>query len=57
MKVSGQFKNISRAKDYANIRSYIKTCRIYGINEYESLLRLVKDNPYTFFELLALKNK
>ena len=57
MKISGQFQNIERAIDYANIRSYIETCRIYGINEYESLTRLVEDNPYTFAELIALKNK
>lgn len=57
MKVSGQFQNIASAIDYANIRSYIETCRIYGINEYDSLTRLVEDNPYTFAELQALKNK
>lgn len=57
MKVSGQFQNIERAKDYANIRSYIETCRIYGINEYECLTRLVEDNPYTFAELQNTKNK
>ena len=55
MKISGQFQNIERAKDYANIRSYIETCRLYGVNEYESLTRLVEDNPYTFSELQALK--
>lgn len=55
MKVSGQFQNIDRASDYANIRSYIETCRIYGVNEYESLKRLVEDNPYTLAELLELK--
>ena len=55
MKISGQFQNIERARDYANIRSYIETCRLYGVNEYESLTRLVEDNPYTFKELQALK--
>ena len=55
MKISGQFQNIERARDYANIRSYIETCRLYGVNEYESLTRLVEDNPYTFAELQALK--
>lgn len=55
MKVSGQFQNIERAQDYAKIRSYIETCRLYGINEYEALTRLVEDNPYTFVELQALK--
>ena len=49
--------NEQRAKDYANIRSYIETCRLYGVNEYESLTRLVEDNPYTFKELQSLKNK
>ena len=51
MKISGQFQNIERARDYANIRSYIETCRLYGVNEYASLTRLVEDNPYTFAEL------
>ena len=55
MKVSGQFQNIERAIDYANIRSYIETCRLYGINEYDSLTRLVEDNPYTLSELQLLK--
>lgn len=55
MKVSGQFQNIDRASDYANIRSYIETCRIYGVNEYESLKRLVEDKPYTLAELFELK--
>lgn len=55
MKVSGQFQNIKRAEDYANIRSYIETCRIYGKNEYESLTRLVEGNPYTFEELVQSK--
>lgn len=57
MKVSGQFQNIERAEDYANIRSYIETCRLYGKNEYDSLNRLVIGNPYTFSELLDTKNK
>ena len=55
MKVSGQFQNIERAIDYANMRSYIETCRLYGINEYDSLTRLVEDNPYTLSELQLLK--
>ena len=57
MKVSGQFQNIERAKDYANIRSYIETCRIYGKNEYDCLSRLTEGNPYTFAELISTKNK
>ena len=57
MKVSGQFQNIDRAVDYANIRSYIETCRLYGKNEVDSLTRLVEGNPYSFSELLSSKNK
>ena len=53
MKVSGQFQNVERAEDYANIRSYIETCRIYGKNECDSLKRLIEGNPYTFAELSA----
>jgi len=56
MKVSGQFQNINSAKDYANIRSYIETCRLYGKNEVECLTRLVNGKPYTFAELISLKN-
>lgn len=57
MKVSGQFQNIKSAEDYANIRSYIETCRLYGKNEYDSLTRLIEGNPYSFKELVAEKNK
>ncbi len=57
MKVSGQFQNIDRAQDYANIRSYIETCRLYGINEIISLSRLVEGNPFTLTELVESKNK
>lgn len=55
MKVSGQFQNVERAEDYANIRSYIETCRIHGKNEYDCLSRLVEGKPYTFSELIASK--
>ena len=55
MKVSGQFQNIERAEDYANIKSYIETCRLYGKNEYDCLNRLVEGNPYTFDELYKEK--
>lgn len=55
MKILRQFQNIERAKDYANIRSYIEACRIYGKNEYDCLSRLVGGNPYTFKELIDEK--
>lgn len=57
MKVSGQFQNIDRAIDYANIRSYIETCRLYGKNEYDCLSRLIEYKPYTFAELIASKKE
>ena len=56
-KVSGQFQNINSATDYANIRSYIETCRLYGKNEYDCLSKLVEGNPYTLSELVTQKNK
>ena len=55
MKVSGQFQNVDRARDYANIRSYIETCRLYGKNEYDALSKLVEGKPYTFAELIDEK--
>lgn len=57
MKVSGQFQNIERAIDYANIRSYIETCRLHGKNEEDSLTRLVEGTPYSLSELIPSKNK
>ncbi len=57
MKVSLQFKNVNRACDYANIRSYIDTCRLYSKNEYGYLSRLVNDNHYNLKELINEKNK
>jgi len=56
MKVSSQFQNINSVKDYANIRSYIETCRLYGKKEVDSLIRLVSGNPYSFAKLVASKN-
>lgn len=35
----------------------MENCRIYGVNEYEAITRLVEFNPYTFEELRRLKNK
>jgi len=55
MKVSSQFQNINSVKDYANIRSYIETCR-YGKKEVDSLIHLVSGNPYSFAKLVASKN-
>ena len=52
MKVSIQFKNLSNAEYYSNIKSYIETCKINNINVHEVLIRLSKDNHYTIEEIL-----
>ena len=54
MKVSGQFQNITNAKYYATIRSYIETCYRNGINEFDALVRVINDNPYTLKEILKI---
>lgn len=38
-------------KDYAMILSYIETCYRNGITRYQSLQRLIDDNPYTVEEI------
>lgn len=38
-------------KDYAMILSYIETCYRNGITRYQSLQRLLGDNPYTVEEI------
>ena len=53
MKVSGQFAFSKTANYYALIRSYIETCRRNGINEYDALVRLCDDNPYTVDEIFS----
>lgn len=52
MKISGQFKNIDYAKYYANIRSYIETCKKNNINIVEACEKLMNGNPYTLEEIL-----
>ena len=44
---SGQFQNIEYAKYYANIKTYIEICYRNRINQTESLIRLMKNEPYT----------
>jgi transposase len=43
-KVSGHFKSYDGAKNYANLRSIIDTSRKRGLNEFESLVAVVKGN-------------
>jgi len=55
LKVSGQFQNIEHAKYYANIKSYIETCKRNGINEYSALEKLLDNIPYTIDEIFNSK--
>ena len=52
-KVSGQFRSIEYARYFANIQTYLGTCRRHGVNEFEALQRLTQGNPFTLSELLA----
>ncbi len=53
MKVSGQFASSKTAGNYADIRTYIETCRRNGINEMTALIRLCDGNPYTVEEIFS----
>lgn len=53
-KISGQFQNEAHAQFFANIRTYIETCARNGVNEFQAILRLTQDNPYTLKELFSL---
>jgi len=54
-KTAGQFQNEKTASDYANIKTYIETCYRNGINEYDALLRLCFDKPFTVKEIFNNK--
>ena len=54
MKVSGQFQNLTNAQYYAKIRSYIETCHKNGINEFDALVKLVDDAPYSLNDILKI---
>jgi transposase len=43
-KVSGQFKSLDGAQNYANLRSVIDTSRKRGLNEFESLVSVMQGN-------------
>lgn len=53
LKVSGQFRNIDRAKDFAIIKSYIETSYRNGINPYNALFKLSLGVPLTVCEILG----
>lgn len=50
-KISGQFESIKASQNFANVKSYIETCRKSGINEIMSLQRLAQGKPYTVAEI------
>jgi hypothetical protein len=52
-KVSGQFESVEYARYFAKIRTYLETCARNGINEFEALLRLTQDNPFSLSEVLS----
>lgn len=52
-KMSGQFLSESYAQYFANIRTYIETCARNGVNEFQALLRLTQNNPFTLQDLCA----
>ena len=43
-KVSGQFKSLAGAQNYANLRSIVDTSRKRGLNEFESLVSVMQGN-------------
>jgi hypothetical protein len=43
-KVSGQFKSLDGAQNYATLRSIIDTSRKRGLNEFESLVSIIQGN-------------
>ena len=53
-KISGQFQNEAHAQFFANIRTYIETCARNGVNEFQAILRLTQNNPFSLSELLSL---
>lgn len=57
MKISGCFKNITYAKYYATIRSYIETCKKNNINIIDACIKLLDGKPYTLTEILSKDKK
>ena len=53
-KISGQFLSEAYAKHFAYIRTYIETCARNGVNEFQALLRLTQNKPYTLQELCTV---
>lgn len=56
MKVSGQFQNIERGRDYGKIKSYIETSNRNKINAYEALFKLCIGEPISIERMRNEKN-
>lgn len=56
-KVSGQFESVEYARHFAKIRTYLETCARNGINEFEALLRLTQNNPFSLSEVLSYSGR
>ncbi len=41
LKVSGQFKTLQAAEDYASLRSIVDTSRKRGVNEFDALVGVI----------------
>ena len=52
-KVSGQFHTVDTARHFADIRTYLETCRRNHVNEFQALTRLTQGKPFTIEELLT----
>ena len=52
-KVSGQYLSVKSALYFADIRTYLQTCHLHGVLEFEALSRLTRGAPYTLKELLG----
>ena len=53
MKTSGQFVNVTTARHYATIKTYVETCRKNGVNEMIALSRLCEGRPITVSEIFV----
>lgn len=55
LKISYQFKNLEKVRDFAKIMSYVETCSKFKVNKFEAMKKLFDSKPYTLDELEELK--
>lgn len=51
LKISYQFKDLDKTKDFAKIMSYTETCGRFKVNKFEAMKKLFDGRPYTITEL------